>query len=361
MPDSGAHSAVSPLKILMTADAVGGVWQYSRDLISHVTTRGAQVLLATMGPRPTDAQRRQLAALAGAVVCESDYKLEWMQRPWSDVDAAGAWLLDLAAQFQPDIVHLNGYVHAALPWNAPTVVVAHSCVYSWWHAVHGSAPPEDEWAEYHHRVSAGLRAADAVVAPSAFMAEALTAHYGLRAGHAQVIHNFSESPAYNGTAKEPFFIAAGRIWDSGKNLKLLEDIAARLRWPVRVAGSAPHDTLLADMQRASVYVHPALYEPFGLAVLEAARAECCLVLADIPSLRELWDGAAIFVDPREPDRWVQALNAVATNEAARQSFGRLARLQARQYSSADSMDKYWQIYQSLTRARKCGSPEGAAA
>ena len=38
-----------------------------------------------------------------------------------------------------------------------------------------------------------------------------------------------------------------------------------------------------------------VYEPFGLAVLEAAQAGCALVLSDIPTHREMWDGAAIFV------------------------------------------------------------------
>ena len=44
-----------------------------------------------------------------------------------------------------------------------------------------------------------------------------------------------------------------------------------------------------------VFVSAALYEPFGLAVLEAAQAGCALVLSDIPTFRELWDGAALFV------------------------------------------------------------------
>ena len=41
----------------------------------------------------------------------------------------------------------------------------------------------------------------------------------------------------------------------------------------------------------------ARYEPFGLAVLEAAQAGCALVLSDIPTFRELWNGAAQFVPP----------------------------------------------------------------
>ena len=361
MSDNGACSTVPGLKILMTADAVGGVWQYSLDLLSELSQRGAQVVLATMGPRPTDTQKQRLAALPGVTLCESDYKLEWMQQPWSDVDTAGRWLLDLAAQFQPGVVHLNGYSHAALGWNAPTLVVAHSCVYSWWQAAHGAAPPANEWGEYHRRVSAGLRAADAIVAPSAAMAAALTTHYRNSTERVQVIHNFSQSPGYDGTPKEPFYLAAGRTWDFGKNVKLLEDISPRLPWPLQIAAGLPHETVLAAMRRAAIYVHPALYEPFGLAVLEAARAQCCLLLADIPSLRELWDGAALFVDPRTPERWIQALTGLATNDAARDSLAHLARLQAQRYSSATAVQHYCKLYNSLAKAEKCRSHEGAAA
>ena len=48
-----------------------------------------------------------------------------------------------------------------------------------------------------------------------------------------------------------------------------------------------------------IFVSSALYEPFGLAVLEAAQAGCALVLSDIPTFRELWDGAALFVSPHD--------------------------------------------------------------
>src|SRR5439155_1168938 len=51
---------------------------------------------------------------------------------------------------------------------------------------------------------------------------------------------------------------------------------------------------------ASIYAWPARYEPFGLSVLEAALSGCALVLGDIPSLRELWEGAAWFV-PADDD------------------------------------------------------------
>ncbi len=357
MSVNGTCENLPSLKILMTADAVGGVWQYSLDLIAFLVDRGVEVLLATMGRRPTPEQEQALANLKGVTLHQSDYKLEWMKDPWADVDKSGEWLLDLARQFQPSLVHLNGYAHATLPWNAPTVVVAHSCVYSWWQAVHGSAPPAADWAEYRERVRAGLHAADQVIAPSGFMRDALTANYALPPERVRVIHNFSSSPVYNGSAKQQFFLAAGRTWDIGKNLSIVERISDRLPWPSQIAGSLPHETVLGQMQRASIYVHPALYEPFGLAVLEAARAQCCLVLADIPPLRELWDGAALFVDPRDEDAWACSLTRLADNQLSCESLAHLARLRANRYAASNAVDGYWRTY----RALQSRSQKGAAA
>src|SRR5581483_1351257 len=233
-------------------------------------------------------------------LAESDFALEWMANPWKDVEAAGKWLMDLASAFRPDIIHLNGYSHANLPWSRPVVVVGHSCVFSWWKAVHGCAPGE-EWAEYKRRVMEGLAACDVAICPSKYMACALAEEYGTTREKIQVIYNSSRAPENGGGDKREFILAAGRIWDEGKNLRLLERIAPQVHWEIRIAdGARPQAQLLEEMWQAGIFAHPALYEPFGLAVLEAAQRRCCLVLADTPSLREIWRDAAIFIDPRDP-------------------------------------------------------------
>src|SRR5690606_4941860 len=119
-------------------------------------------------------------------------RLEWQDDPWRDVTRAGHWLLELEAARAPDIVHLNGFAHGSLPFSAPKVVVAHSCVVSWWHAVRGEAPPTS-WERYRLEVSAGLAGADHVVAPTSWMLEEVGRHYGEPA-RGEVIHN-GRSPA----------------------------------------------------------------------------------------------------------------------------------------------------------------------
>src|SRR6185437_1828307 len=112
-----------PSRILMTADAVGGVWNYALELTRTLSSGGTEVCLATMGPRPTHEQRREAAEIENLRIFESDHKLEWMQDAWADVDAAGDWLMDLEDRLQPDVVHLNGYCHGALAWQSPTLMV----------------------------------------------------------------------------------------------------------------------------------------------------------------------------------------------------------------------------------------------
>ncbi|HEU4604479.1 MAG TPA: hypothetical protein VFS24_21070, partial [Steroidobacteraceae bacterium] len=66
------------MKILMTADAVGGVWSYSLELARALAPHDVEVVIATMGPLPTAAQRADAATLDNVVLYCSEFKLEWM-------------------------------------------------------------------------------------------------------------------------------------------------------------------------------------------------------------------------------------------------------------------------------------------
>lgn len=288
----------------MTADAAGGIWTYASDLRAALEAAGVEVRLVVLGPdRPPGACDAWLPG-----------RLEWQPEPWEDLRATGAALLELADGV--DLVHLNSFGFAALPFRCPVIVVGHSDVLSWHRAVRG-ADAGPEWDRYRDLVAAGLAAANAVVAPTRAMLAALRRHYGVTAGH--VIANGVDHGAPPLDARAPFVLAAGRLWDEAKGLDALDAAAGRLGVPVRIAGAggtARHaellgplarDELRALMGRAAVFAHPARYEPFGLVVAEAAAAGCPLVLGDIDSLRELWDGEAAFVAPGDAGALAAAL------------------------------------------------------
>jgi glycosyltransferase involved in cell wall biosynthesis len=358
------------MNILMTADTVGGVWTYALDLIRTLPPHHYNVTLATMGAAPSRAQRRVAAALSHLHLCESSYKLEWMDEPWADVEEAGHWLLQLSQAVQPAIVHLNGYVHAALPWQAPVIVVAHSCVASWWRAVKGEAAPPT-YDRYRCCVAAGLRAANLVVAPTQAMLAALVQEYGpLR--RTRVIANGRDASCFApAAAKEPFVFSVGRLWDEAKNVAALDAAAAKLAWPVRLAGAATHpggavltlhhaqaegvltpQEISQRLARASIFALPARYEPFGLAVLEAALSGCALVLGDIPSLRENWQRAALFVAPDDPHALHDALARLIDDAATRQWLAAAARDRARHFTLRRMGEAYAACYGQEARQPK---------
>lgn len=111
------------LRVLMSADTLGGVWMYATELARALSQHGVQVILATMGRTLSDEQRRQCAHIPDLIVCESQYRLEWMENPWPDVDQAAHWLLQLERRYRPDLIHLNHFSHAHLDWRAPRLVV----------------------------------------------------------------------------------------------------------------------------------------------------------------------------------------------------------------------------------------------
>lgn len=359
------------MKVLIGTDTVGGVLTYTAQLAAALEAQGDEVVVATMGPRLRREQRRLLPRR----VHESGYRLEWMEDPWDDVAAAGRWLLALEEAERPELVHLCSYSHGAVGFRAPKLVVAHSCVLAWWRAVHGTEAPPG-WSRYREETAAGLAAADTVIAPTQAVLRELQRDHHLPPGRTAIIHNGTPMPStgrkrpytdrnrpVSGEEKEALILGSGRFWDPAKNLAALDAAAAELQWPVLVAGDLQggepprHATSVGVLsparlaklrRRASIYAAPALYEPFGLGILEAAADRCALVLGDIPSLRELWSDAAIFVDPRDPEALREALAGLAGDRWLRSSLADRAQRRAASYSIERAAHAYHRLYESLT-------------
>ena len=162
--------------------------------------------------------------------------------------------------------------------------------------------------------------------------------------------------------KRPIVLAAGRLWDEAKNVAALEAVAPRLPWPVCLAGDGGPNgdeggtvrlgrlapaVMSEAMAGAAVFAAPARYEPFGLAVLEAAARGCALVLADIPTFRELWDGAARFVAPDDRTGLCRALNDLIGDDAARVGLQAAALRRAGRYGAERMVDGHLALYRRL--------------
>lgn len=364
-----------PRRVLMTGDTIGGVWTYALQLVESLAPHGVEVTLVAMGGRPSAEQSRAAALLPNLELIESDLKLEWMTDPRSDLRQAQELLLQAEAAFAPDIVHVNGYANAAAGFAAPILIVAHSCVSSWWQACLREPIPRS-WDAYRHRLQQGLAAADCVVAPSrAFLGSFMAAN--IISSPSRVIYNGRDPQCYRPRTKRPFVLAAGRLWDQAKNIGAVCRAAARLSQPVHVAGDGilpgplPRNLrflglldsaeLAVQMAEAAVFIAPARYEPFGLAVLEAALSGCALVLGDIPTMRELWDGAASFVSPGDSDALANAIALLLADRQAAARAGLAARQRALKYGAEQMASAYVALYQELLASARHPAINGAEA
>ncbi|TPE44284.1 glycosyltransferase family 4 protein [Pontibacter mangrovi] len=351
----------------MTADTVGGVWTYALELIRALAPFKTQVALATMGAPLSEEQRQQADDIDNLTLYESDYKLEWMEKPWEDVEKAGEWLLKLKDEVQPDLVHLNGMAHGSLDFGVPTVVVIHSCVLSWWKAVKDEEAPQ-EWNKYKETVTKGLQKASMVVAPTQAMLHQAEALYG-PFQNSTVVYNGRGQHTFQFGKKEPFVFSMGRVWDEAKNISMLAHIASDLQWPVYIAGDARHPATGKEVQlenvhflgqltegevsdwlsRASIYALPAKYEPFGLTILEAAMSGCALVVGKTESQAEIWGNAAKYVNPSDADELRDTINNLIDDEFGRNIMACRAVKRSHGYTADPMGQDYDHVYRQLLK------------
>jgi glycogen synthase len=339
--------------VLMTANAVDGLWAYALTLAGALSRRGVRTSLAVFTPALPPSLRAEAWAVPGLQIFEGRFCSGSLE----DGRKAGDWLLSLARVLRPDVVHLDDAELGALGWPVPAIVVAHRCPCVWSEAVRGAAAPP---AWHRVEVRRGLVAATRLVVTSKAMLEALERHHGaLPMG--RVVYNARPPSQVRGLEKEPWVLASGSPGDVAANVEVLQP-AARIV-PIRVAGD-PEDpsaepgrgrlqlvgrlgpeSMRVAMARAAVYAQPALVDPFGLAALDAALQGCALVLSDLPSLREMWEGAATFVPPHDGEAWAAELRNLIEDVPRRRRLAEAARTRAGDFRPERQAEEMLRIYE----------------
>lgn len=352
---------------MLVTDSVGGVWTYSLELARALREWDVDALLAVIGPAPGEEQRQEAF---GFELVETELPLDWTAAGPDEVCRTGCGLAELAAREEVDLVQLNSAaILADCAFEQPVVVVQHSCVATWWNAVrHGPLPADFAWRR--DLIECGLNKADAVVAPSAAFAAQLSRVYGL-GRRVRCVHNGRRALPMKKRGPESFVFTVGRLWDEGKNVRTLDEAAAKLGVPVEAIGplEGPNGTVvsfdnlrtpgelrlaqIADRLAARpIFASSALYEPFGLSVLEAAQAGCALVLSDIPTFRELWGGSAIFADAGDAGGFAEAIEQLLASPERRADLAIAARMRALRYTPEAMGSRMAQLYADLLPVRE---------
>jgi glycogen(starch) synthase len=359
------------MHVLITSDTVGGVWTYTQELVTGLVRAGHHITLVSFGKLPLPHQTAWMQTLQGLDYRPTEYRLEWMEVAEKDIEESKRYLELLIKEVQPDVLHFSQYCYGDIATDIPKIVVAHSDIVSWWVAVHGGEPEDSPWMRrYRETVTAGLRGADVVIAPSQWMLDQATKYY-VQSATGLVIHNGRRPELFGPDAtKQDLVLTVGRVWDAAKQVSLLlqrepearicivgwdrepgrEAAAKSLQIPanVELLGPKSQPELRELYSTAAVYAATSRYEPFGLSPLEAALSRCALVMNDNPVFRELWGDTALYFEKNDSDDLARAIAELRQDPVQRAQYADRAYQRARlRFTAARMASDYEKVYSEI--------------
>lgn len=125
----------------------------------------------------------------------------------------------------------------------------------------------------------------------------------------------------------------------------------RLGSRLRILGRVPDDDLPALYSGATLHVHPARLEGFGLPVLEAMGCGAPVACADIPVLREVAHHAAAYFDPELPDSIAHTLAELLESASQRTALSERGLMRARYFTWERAASETVKVYELVEGSR----------
>jgi glycosyltransferase involved in cell wall biosynthesis len=118
---------------------------------------------------------------------------------------------------------------------------------------------------------------------------------------------------------------------------------------VEITGYVSHEQLVAEYQRADVFVYPSLYEGFGLPILEAMASGIPVVTSTGGSLPEVAGDAALIVDPLDVVAIASAIHRIASYPSLHERLRTLGLARSARFTWRDAARAHLDVYRDATR------------
>ena len=148
---------------------------------------------------------------------------------------------------------------------------------------------------------------------------------------------------------EPLVLVGGLGWKYEATLRAIEQLG--LSDCVRLMGYVPDEDLPAIYTLARVLAFVSRYEGFGLPILESMACGTPVVTSNGSAMAELGAGAALLVDPAQPERIAQALQRVLIDDALHSELRGAGLARASQFSWAKAAAETVAVYEECLEPR----------
>ena len=115
-----------------------------------------------------------------------------------------------------------------------------------------------------------------------------------------------------------------------------------------ITGFVPDEDLGILLKNALAFIHPSVYEGFGMPIVEAMANGIPVACSNVSSLPEVAGPAALLFDPFNVDGMTQAMHRLADDPQLRKDLIKKGYEQAKKYSDRDAMvDEYIRVMEEV--------------
>ncbi len=122
--------------------------------------------------------------------------------------------------------------------------------------------------------------------------------------------------------KYALVIVGAGAWLNDDTSKLIETLRERGCNIIQPDKFVLDEDLPSIYSGATVYVHPAIYEGFGMPPIEAMACGVPVLASEIPVFTEVLKSAALMFDPQDPKDITRALQAMLTSKDLQKKYSR---------------------------------------
>ncbi|MFH1142256.1 MAG: glycosyltransferase family 1 protein [Candidatus Uhrbacteria bacterium] len=118
--------------------------------------------------------------------------------------------------------------------------------------------------------------------------------------------------------------------------------ASEYKQSIRLLGRIPEADVPALMNASTMYLFPSWYEGFGIPALETMACGTPLIASEAGAISEVAVDAAVYVSPKEPQSWAEAMKNIISNGTLRDELIAKGLDRAKQFSWKKTAEQTWE-------------------
>lgn len=314
----------SSLKLLVTSDVANNKWDYTDILCkSLLSLQNVEIKLVTTGycHEPKTVNYAESVNTGISVKWENNFHKFRINN-----ENFGECVNQVAAEFQPDIMHLNHYCDN-INYSAKKILT-----------VHGDALNNIKWTSfnmhyypYKNYIQNCLDNSDRIVATTKILAKNLLTSYEMKK-QINIIYNGVNGESLETKKDGMVLLTSSKSLMKKHNLNMILQIIQRLpedmkilvigskpawlRLPEKLEflGNLPNEELIPYYKQASIYLALSSWDIFNMNTFYAACSGSAILACDSPIFQEFWGDSACFFDMNNSENFMRQLNNLLENK-----------------------------------------------